>query len=59
MGSAREHFGHDPRAAGRQAAKDMKEGRIDKNELKARYEDAKFIGCGEDFKEGYGEEATK
>ncbi len=53
MGTAREHFGYDPEKAGKQTARDMKNGKISKEELKKRYEDAKFRGQGEEFKKGY------
>lgn len=37
MGTAREHFGHDPKEAGKKAAKDLAEGRITKEEFKEGY----------------------
>ena len=53
MGGARQHFGHDPKEEGRQAAHAVAEGRMSKEELKERYKDAKFRGDGDRFKEGY------
>ncbi|MCP4363725.1 MAG: hypothetical protein GY800_00250 [Planctomycetes bacterium] len=59
MGRAAEHFGHDPKEAGKKAAKDISEGKISKDELKEKYKDAKFRGQGDDFKKGYAEGADE
>ena len=53
MGRAAGHFGHDPQAAGQRAAEDMAAGRIDADELKERYKEAKDMGYGDEFKAGY------
>lgn len=57
MGNSRKHFGHDPAKAGKKAGKQMREGKISKDELKKRYQEAKDIGYGEEFKTGYAEGA--
>ncbi len=57
MGRAAESFGHDPKKAGKKAAKDMKKGKIDKKELNERYKQAKDMGYGKEFKKGYAEGA--
>ena len=59
MGRAAEHFGHDPKEAGKKAAKDLKEGKITKEEFKDKCRQAKDIGYGKEFKKGYAEEASK
>lgn len=59
MGRSAEHFGHDPREAGKKAADDLVAGRITKEQFKELYADAKFRGDGEAFKEGYAEGADK
>ena len=59
MGRAAEHFGHDAKEAGKQAARDLVDGKITKEELGQKYEDAKFRGDGERFKEGYAQGAAE
>ena len=59
MGRAAEHFGHDPKEAGKKAAKDLKEGKITKEEFKDKYQQAKDINYGKEFKKGFAEEASK
>lgn len=50
---------HNTKNEGKNSAKDMASGKIDKKELHERYADAKFRGEGKEFKEGYAEGASE
>lgn len=57
MGTPRQHFGHDPKAAGRRTAEQLAAGEITAEEAKQRYKDAKDIGYGDEYREGFAEGA--
>ena len=59
MGRAAEHFGHDPAKAGEKAARDVADGKITRKELRDKYQQAKDIGYGDDFKQGYAKGADR
>ncbi|MBE9594657.1 MAG: hypothetical protein IMF19_14395 [Proteobacteria bacterium] len=50
---------YNPEKDGEEAAEDIAEGEITKEELIEKYKDAKFRGQGEAFKKGYAKGAEK
>lgn len=52
-------FGYQGRREGAQAAKDLLEGKITKEEFREKYGLAKDAGQGEEFKEGYASQVSE
>ena len=59
MGSTRLHYGYDAEKAGEDAAEDIADGKITKEELIEKYKDAKASDQGEKFKKGYAKGAER
>jgi hypothetical protein len=52
-------FGYQGKRAGAKAAKDLKEGKISREEFRERYQTAIDAGLEDEFKEGYATESDK
>ncbi|GEM_PF-2217272 len=55
MGTPKEGFGYDAKEEGKKAAKDIRKGKITKQDVHDKYKKTKEDGQGEEFKEGYAE----